>query len=117
MFLTVLACGGGQPHPEFALTTGELERYYATDRMTADGQYTGHNLKISGVIGSIDEMKDGASLLTFKSSGPLEVLCRFDKPEDAKLASLKPGTAINVVAYNAGLVERWIKLFNCAVID
>lgn len=112
----LLGCTPGNIQPKYSLTTGELERLYSTDRANADRTYTRENVKVTGVIGAIEPTGEaGSQLITFRSAGTLDVLCRVDPPNVEKLKGLGPGSQISVLAFNAGVEDRWIRLFDCVI--
>jgi hypothetical protein len=76
----------------------ELGRAYQENEIAADQQYKGRMLSVHGDVRSIGKGAFGGLYVTIDSgSGARDIMCRFGKGGESKLATLRRGDTITVV--------------------
>jgi len=101
------------PKVDLEITAPELYRAYEANEVSADGQYKGKRLLITGVVGSIGKDILDDPYVSLKIDYLQSVNCYFDDKNNKVLSQLSKGQKVQIIGTCAGLTLTDVVVKDC----
>lgn len=105
--------------PEITITSAQLIKAYADNEVSADAQYKGKVLEVTGTVNGISNGVTDDDMIVRLSDGQqysfTDTSCYANPSEKDRVLSLKKGTTITIVGINDGATLGSPALKNCRI--